>query len=268
MNEAAPDPLRAIRRRIDAIDEEMHRLLIDRSAVIAELIAIKGTAEPGAAFRPEREADMMRRLVGRHEGALPVTTVEHIWREIITTFTAMQAPFAIAAGPAPDALAMRDTIRFYFGFSIPVRCCDSPEAAIRLAASGAGHIAVVAAEARTPWWDALAAPGAPKVFARLPFIEVPNRPAQLPAYVIGPPLKETAPPDIRLIALQAGDGVEDAILSHGGHIAARGDGDLLIELPIAATLDDIAGEIGRPIRSARDVGGFAQPIRAVAQRTA
>ncbi len=80
MVERAPDPLQVIRSRIDRIDEAMHRLLIDRSEVIAELIEIKGTAEPGAAFRPGREADMMRRLVQRHEGTLPLTTVEHIWR--------------------------------------------------------------------------------------------------------------------------------------------------------------------------------------------
>lgn len=120
MDTAAPDPLQAIRTRIDAIDAEMHRLLIERSGVIAQLIESKGLGKPGTAFRPDREADMMRRLVMRHRGGLPLTTVEHIWREIITTFTAMQAPFAISAGPAGDILAMRDAIRFYFGFSIPV----------------------------------------------------------------------------------------------------------------------------------------------------
>jgi len=120
MDKPAPDPLRAIRDRIDAIDEAVHRLLIDRSGVIAELIRVKGTSKPGAAFRPQREADMMRRLVMRHSGELPLATVEHIWREIITTFTAMQAPFTIVEGPAKDPLAMRDVVRFYFGFSVPV----------------------------------------------------------------------------------------------------------------------------------------------------
>ena len=99
MDKAAPDPLQIVRNRIDAIDEELHRLLIERASVIAELIQIKGTSKPGAAFRPDREADMMRRLAQRHDGDLPFTTVEHIWREIITVFTAMQAPFGVVAGP-------------------------------------------------------------------------------------------------------------------------------------------------------------------------
>ena len=130
MDKPAPDPLRAIRDRIDAIDEAMHRLLIERSGVIAELIETKGTSAPGAAFRPNREADMMRRLVQRHSGKLPVATVEHIWREIITTFTAIQAPFGVIAGPTDDPLAMRDLVRFYFGFSVPVTNGKSNDAAI------------------------------------------------------------------------------------------------------------------------------------------
>src|SRR6185503_17049084 len=146
MDKPAPDPLRAIRDRIDAIDEAVHRLLIDRSGVIAELIRVKGTSKPGAAFRPDREADMMRRLVMRHTGDLPLTTVELIWREIITTFTAMQAPFSVVAGPAKDLLAMRDLVRFYFGFSVPVSTAKTNAEAIATVARSGNQIAVVAAE--------------------------------------------------------------------------------------------------------------------------
>ena len=105
-----PDTAKAISRalvklrdRIDAIDAEMHRLLIKRGTVIDSLIKTKGTGRPGAAFRPAREADMMRRLVARHNGALPLATVEHIWREIITTFTRMQAPFDVALDVSVEA---------------------------------------------------------------------------------------------------------------------------------------------------------------------
>ena len=110
--------LASLRDKIDAIDAEMHRLLMERGTVIDALIKAKGTERPGAAFRPGREADMMRRLAARHEGALPLATVEHIWREIITTFTRMQAPFDVAIDGSADAARMRDLARFYFGFSV------------------------------------------------------------------------------------------------------------------------------------------------------
>jgi chorismate mutase len=268
MDRAAPDPLQVIRQRIDAIDENMHRLLIERSGVIGELIEIKGVGKPGGAFRPDREADMMRRLVMRHEGDLPLVTVEHIWREIITTFTAMQAPFGIAVGPAADPLAMRDVIRFYFGFSIAVTECATADAAIARVSGSAREIAVLAADTTERWWDALAGAGAPRIFAKLPFVDLPDRPASLPAYVIGPALSSSAPPDVQLFAFSASERLEAAVRAHEGQIVAQGGDDVLVELPVAATLDDLAKENGMPLRNARPLGGFARPIRYLADRTA
>src|SRR5947199_10522679 len=84
-----------LRKEIDRIDEAMHRLLMERGEIINRLIAVKKTQESGSAFRPAREADMMRRLVERHHGILPLDTAESIWRVIISTFTHVQAPFAV-----------------------------------------------------------------------------------------------------------------------------------------------------------------------------
>jgi chorismate mutase len=268
MDKAAPDPLQAIRRRIDAIDEGMHRLLIERSGVIAELIRIKGTSKPGAAFRPDREADMMRRLALRHEGGLPLFTVEHIWREIITTFTAMQAPFGIAAGPASDPVALRDTIRFYFGFSVEIGEHPTSEAAIRRVSGTDRDVAVIPADTEGRWWAQLDGAGAPKVFAKLPFIDIPSRPARFPAYVVGPPLRDMPASDIRLLAMKDADGIEAAIGSFGGVVAARSAAELLVELPVAVTHQDIVGEAARAITEPRDLGGFSQPIRFMAERVA
>ncbi|HYE85978.1 MAG TPA: chorismate mutase, partial [Vicinamibacterales bacterium] len=60
-----------LRKDIDRIDEEMHTLLMQRGEIIDRLIAAKSSQESGSAFRPAREADMMRRLVKRHKGRLP-----------------------------------------------------------------------------------------------------------------------------------------------------------------------------------------------------
>ena len=64
-----------LRKEIDRIDEEMHRLLMERGEIISTLISVKKTQEVGSAFRPAREADMMRRLVERHKGMLPLDTL-------------------------------------------------------------------------------------------------------------------------------------------------------------------------------------------------
>src|SRR5947209_20074733 len=93
----APPSLQELRKEIDAVDEGVHRLLMQRGDIIDRLIQVKQTQEVGSAFRPAREADMMRRLVERHRGILPLDTVESIWRVIISTFTYVQAPFAVHA---------------------------------------------------------------------------------------------------------------------------------------------------------------------------
>ena len=119
-NKPAEPPRSAdLRKEIDRIDEAMHRLLMERGEIIDRLIAVKGTQESGSAFRPAREAEMMRRLVERHHGILPLDTVESIWRVIIATFTYVQAPFSVHADLSAGEAAMRDTARFHFGFTVP-----------------------------------------------------------------------------------------------------------------------------------------------------
>src|SRR5882757_3460837 len=98
-----------LRRDIDRIDETMHRLLMERGDIIDRLIAVKQTQESGSAFRPAREADMMRRLVDRHKGILPLDTAESIWRVIISTFTFVQAPFSVHADLSAGDAQMRDS---------------------------------------------------------------------------------------------------------------------------------------------------------------
>ncbi len=109
MTEAAPTTLADLRAEIDRIDSEMHALLIERSQIIETLISVKKTQASGSAFRPGREADMMKRLALRHKGLLPLDTVESIWRIIIATFTYVQASYSVHAdvsGGDPGVFAM------------------------------------------------------------------------------------------------------------------------------------------------------------------
>src|SRR5438132_9793850 len=115
----APPSLQVLRKEIDSIDEQVHRLLMARGDIIDRLIHVKQTQESGSAFRPAREADMMRRLVQRHKGILPLDTVEGIWRVIIATFTYVQSPFAVHADLSAGDASMRDSARFHFGFTVP-----------------------------------------------------------------------------------------------------------------------------------------------------
>jgi chorismate mutase len=182
------DPtLAELRVEIDRIDGEMHGLLIKRGEIIDRLIAVKKTEETGSAFRPAREADMMRRLVKRHHGNLPFDTVESIWRVIISTFTYVQAPFAVHADLSAGDALMRDSARFHFGFTVPFVPHIGASSVVEAVSESRGDLGLIPAFATAgagPWWAALEFDSAPKIIARLPFVERANHPAAMPVFVI------------------------------------------------------------------------------------
>ena len=88
--------LSTLRAELDRIDNAMHALLIERAGVV-EHVARSGKP---AAFRPGREAAIVRRLLGQHEGKLPDLALCRIWREMFACTTRMQGPFVVGVGGA------------------------------------------------------------------------------------------------------------------------------------------------------------------------
>src|SRR6185295_14184142 len=193
----SPPTLADLRREIDRIDEAMHRLLMERGDIIDRLIATKKTADSGSAFRPAREADMMKRLVQRHRGILPLDTAESIWRVIIATFTYVQAPFSVHADISAGEAAMRDSARFHFGFTVPFISHMGAGGVVTAIAASRGDIGFVpAAGASGAWWTALEGDDMPKIIARFPFVERADHPAGLPVFGIARPNPDAIVTDV------------------------------------------------------------------------
>ena len=198
---APPAGLADLRREIDRIDEAMHELLMERGRIIDRLIATKGTAASGAAFRPDREASMMRALAERHSGLLPLDTAEGIWRVIIGTFTYVQAPYAVHADISGGDAPMRDAARFHFGFTVPYRPHMNAAAVVAAVARSRGDLGLARIDqgaSAGAWWTRLARVDGPKVIARLPFIERPGHPAGTPVLVVSQPLASPGARDVVL----------------------------------------------------------------------
>src|SRR5438552_582285 len=252
--------LKALRDRIDDIDTRLHRLLIERGTVIEALIRTKGTSRPGAAVRPMREAEMMRALVARHAGVLPLATLEHIWREIITTFTRMQAPFNVAVDASLEPERMRDLARFVFGFSVEVSALDGPGAVIAQVAAK-GDLGLVPRKARGAWWQALARPRAPRIMALVPFIQGDARRSDLPAFVISPLLTdETAPDLVAYAATIEGPFRHAADVEVLATAVADGRTEALLAAAAGTGVQDRLQRAGVKVRSLTSVGGFARGI--------
>lgn len=189
-----PTPsLADLRAEIDRLDAAMHGLLMQRGAVIEQLIAVKRSADSGSAFRPGREVAVMRALIERHRGILPIDTVEGIWRVIISTFTYVQAPHAVHVDITGGEPLMRDSARFHFGFTVPYVPHEGAGATIAAVADSRGDLGLIRADlgARSgAWWDQLCLPDSPRIIARLPFVDRPTHPAGTPVYVVARPILE------------------------------------------------------------------------------
>ncbi|GJD50009.1 hypothetical protein OPKNFCMD_2745 [Methylobacterium crusticola] len=272
----SPADLAALRADIDRIDASMHDLLMERGRIIDRLIAVKKTSASGSAFRPGREASMMRAIAERHAGLLPLDTVEGIWRVIIATFTYVQAPFAVHADISGGDAPMRDSARFHFGFTVPYRPHPSAAAVIAAVAASRGDLGIFRLDQGVTagaWWRSLAGPGRPKVIARLPFIERPGHPAGTPVFCVARPLDDpgAAQRDWVLYAArferwheEAGDAVEALGAEIVASAGVSGGLSQLLALPGAVTAEvarAALAEAGAPPAAFDEIGSHAARFR-------
>lgn len=92
--------LGSLRSAIDAVDDELLRLLAQR----AQLAQQVGQLKQGAIYRPEREAQILQRALRNNPGPLAATEVRTIFQSVIAACRALQQPAAAkhsagAAGP-------------------------------------------------------------------------------------------------------------------------------------------------------------------------
>ena len=273
-----PD-LTELRKEIDRIDESMHRLLMERGDIIDRLIAVKKSQDTGSAFRPAREAEMMRRLVQRHKGILPLDTVESIWRVIIATFTYVQAPFSAHADfSAGDAL-MRDSARFHFGFTVPLVPHMGAAAVVDAVSTSKGDLGLVPAiglASAGPWWTALEFDAAPKIIARLPFVERADHPAALPVFVISRAAADAMATEAGVWSVRVSGWSAKAAQMLAGMAdflavpdRAYDGAALLVTLPKEENIEDIAKALvnaGVTVRSTALVGSHATRYTVAAEK--
>lgn len=261
--------LETLRQRIDVLDGELHALLMERAQVVESIAAAKRAGGAvDVVFRPDREADMMRHLVECHTGNLPLTTIEHLWREIITSCTRLQAPFAVYLDGSAELSEILDLARFYFGFSVPLDVAGDAADVVGLVAASGGDLGLVGLTERAdlPWWRGLTPAGA-RIIARLPYLMTEDRPADTPAFVISRPVPVASVPEIHVYDARWSGTLPGRLMDQGievvsFHRSAQGVDALLA---VAADHSEAAvfqacEEAGATPDILRCVGGYAAPI--------
>jgi chorismate mutase len=164
--------LGALRAELDRIDDSLHRLLMERARVV-ERVAQAGKR---GAYRPGREASIIRRLLRQHEGSLPPQALVRIWRELLAGTTAMQGPFVVAVCEPDGGTGFTQAAREHFGALTPLHAYGSPAQALAQVSRGVATVAVLPVPSETDttraaWWTALLQKDEPRmhVVGRLPF---------------------------------------------------------------------------------------------------
>nr|RAV90565.1 hypothetical protein DBT45_10575 [Aerococcus tenax] len=101
-----------VRREIDTIDDAIQDLLMKRTELVVAVAEAKARSASAAghgsfiAFRPGREAEVLRRLASRQKGRFPLKVVFRLFREVISTMTRIQGPFRVDVFGAENRLVV------------------------------------------------------------------------------------------------------------------------------------------------------------------
>lgn len=178
-----------LREEIDRIDRSIHELLIERTRVVHEVGRAKGNAPQAGTrtqfFRPGREAQVLRRLVERHDGHFPQRSLVQIWREIMSGQLRVQTEVTVAVLSPRGRDSIWDIARNQYGAAARYRAFKEANQVVAAVHTGDASIGVLplpgAEDDDEPWWPLLADenPDTPRILARLPFIGSSAEPAAL-----------------------------------------------------------------------------------------
>ncbi|HYX66363.1 MAG TPA: prephenate dehydratase [Burkholderiales bacterium] len=134
-----------LRGQIDRLDDELLRLLNERARLAQQVGELKNGAP---AYRPEREADILRRLSDKNRGPLSAQRLAGVFREVISACRALEQPLRVTY-LGPEGTFSEQALRKHFGAAVEALACASVEEAFRRCESGAAQFTVVPAENST-----------------------------------------------------------------------------------------------------------------------
>lgn len=116
--DAAPLDLATLRERIDGIDRHIQELIGERAQFANQVGKAKGKLAAAVDYyRPEREAQVLRRVVDRNDGPLNDEVLVRLFREIMSACLAQQEPLKIGY-LGPEGTHSQQAVYKHFGHSI------------------------------------------------------------------------------------------------------------------------------------------------------
>ncbi len=149
MKDELQKALAGVRTEIDRIDGEILSLLNARARCAQKVGEIKAEfGDAGFIYRPEREAQVLRRLQAENPGPLPNENITFFFREVMSACLSLEEPLGIAfLGPLGSFTGSAATK--HFGHAARLLPQASIDDVFREVESGHAHYAVVPVENST-----------------------------------------------------------------------------------------------------------------------
>ncbi len=150
-DEQTPAPgidLNTLRERIDRIDLQLLALISERASCAQEVAKVKTANAETNFYRPEREAQVLRRIMEKNQGPLADEEMARLFREIMSACLALERVIKVAY-LGPEGTFTQEAVLKHFGHSaqsVPMAAIDE---VFREVAAGAADYGVVPVENST-----------------------------------------------------------------------------------------------------------------------
>ncbi len=106
-----------LRTKIDGVDERIQRLIAERAHYAKEIGVLKGLTSTAEFYRPEREAQVLRKVVERNTGPLRDEEMVRLFRELMSACLAQEEPLKVAY-LGPEGTFTQSAVFKHFGHSV------------------------------------------------------------------------------------------------------------------------------------------------------
>ena len=138
--------LQEVRTQIDGIDRQIQELITHRASWALKVREAKGELKAAVDYyRPERESQILRRVLDRNEGPLSDEVLLRVFREIMSACLAQQEPLKVGF-LGPEGTFSQQALHKHFGHSAQALPLASIEEVFQEIESGHADFGVVPVE--------------------------------------------------------------------------------------------------------------------------
>jgi chorismate mutase/prephenate dehydratase len=138
------DQLKQIRQQIDALDKRLLKLLSSRARLAQRI----GRLKQGPAYRPEREAQVVRGILAENRGPLPDAAVARLYTEIMSACRALEDSLTVAYLGPQGTFSQEAAVKHFGGLAVLASGASIDEV-FRQVETGAAGYGVVPVENST-----------------------------------------------------------------------------------------------------------------------